>query len=309
MPSAPRLSAHEVAEAAARDELGDLARWHAPELPPPLLDPSPCDECGIRTRCANEGLACEAFAVFVQVGTKRRWGTAPRQPSFLFYDRLFTEPFKKDHELSGMSPLERRAAVKKLAGRGHSRSVIAELLGVVKSTVLNDLAGTQWQAKPRIFKTPRDSKWLTERRTKAKELAAQGHSTREIADALGVNTVTVSRDLRHAGAIAPPDDRRLWRYRGSKGRFRRTTISEQRVSAVRELVANGHTLPEIAGMFGVHTNTVSMDLKRLGGRRNIRQQVAKDSDMRPPGPIAVRAPCGDRHPPMARVAGPRLHRP
>jgi DNA-binding CsgD family transcriptional regulator len=270
MSAAPHLSAHEAAEAAARDELDDLSRWHAPELP--LLDPSPCDECGIRTRCANEGLACEAFALFVQVGTKGRWGTAPRQPSFMFYDRLFTEPFKKGHEPSGMSVLERRAAAKRLADRGHSRSVIAELLGVVKSTVLNDLAGTEWQAKPRIFKTPRERKWLTERRSKAKELAAQGHSTREIADALGVNTMTVCRDLRHAGAIAPPDDHRLWRYRGSRGRFRRTAISEQRLSAVRELVVSGHSLREIAGMFGVHTNTVSMDLKRLGGRRNICQQ-------------------------------------
>jgi hypothetical protein len=56
---------------------------------------------------------------------------APKQPRRLFFDRVFAARFKDHGELSGMSIPERRAVTKRLADRGHSRSVIAELLECV----------------------------------------------------------------------------------------------------------------------------------------------------------------------------------
>jgi DNA-binding NarL/FixJ family response regulator len=46
---------------------------------------------------------------------------------------------------------------------------------------------------------------IPERREAVKELNGNGHSTREIADVVGVNHATVSRDLRVANATGDPD--------------------------------------------------------------------------------------------------------
>jgi hypothetical protein len=53
-----------------------------------LSGPAPCDDCPHRARCA-EGLACEAFALFVQYGTEERWNCAARQPNRETFERLF----------------------------------------------------------------------------------------------------------------------------------------------------------------------------------------------------------------------------
>ena len=50
--------------------------------------PCPCDECGLRTRCALERLACEAFARFVH---RKGWRTAPRAPTSARYVALFAK--------------------------------------------------------------------------------------------------------------------------------------------------------------------------------------------------------------------------
>ncbi len=114
MSSAPRLSAHEVAEAAARDELEDLSRWRAPELPQD--DPGPCPGCASWSRCEARLEACEAFFLYTKL---QQWATAPRQPSRDVYDRLFSRRFRiRGEQLDGMTVIERRAAAQELAAGG-----------------------------------------------------------------------------------------------------------------------------------------------------------------------------------------------
>lgn len=88
------LTAHELqdSKAEAREQIQQLMRRHAPELgvSPAPAEPGPCDGCATRSRCAEQGLACEAFALFVNVAHSiRRWRLAPRQASKIVYDRLF----------------------------------------------------------------------------------------------------------------------------------------------------------------------------------------------------------------------------
>jgi len=246
-----------------------LLRLHAQRGLPPPPEPGPCEGCGTRSSCAKHHLACERFAIFVDVGgLESRWGTAPREPSRIVYDRLFTAPFKRDGEHSGMSMRERRAAAKSLADRGHSRRVIAELLGIVISTVRRDLA---WPNEPahrvgpkKIYKPTRESQWLIGRRAAVQELAAKGHSRREIAVMLDIDKQKVSRDLRRANATAATAETE-GRDRGGDGRYRRTASGDLRLPMVKKLAAEGHNAREIAGIVGVHLRTVFNDLKLLRG--------------------------------------------
>jgi hypothetical protein len=131
MSSAPRPPAHEVAEAAARDELEDLSRWRAPELPQD--DPGPCPGCASWSRCEARLEACEAFFLYTKL---QQWATAPRQPSREVYDRLFSRRFRvRGEQLDGMTVIERRAAAQELAAGGCSSREIAEVVGICRSTV------------------------------------------------------------------------------------------------------------------------------------------------------------------------------
>lgn len=223
-----------------------------------------------------ENVACEQFLIFVNVGGSkgRCWGTAARQPSKLIFDRLFTKPFKDHGELTGMSIAERCAAAKKLTDRGHNRRVIAELLGVVPSTVRYDLLGPI--ARKAGINVSRVSKWLSARRAAVQELAAEGYSRREMAGLLGIDKQKVSRDLRLAH-VAVPTRETKGRYRASDGQYRRTALGDLRLPEVRRLAGAGHSAREIAAIVGVNRRTVHEDLKRLGGWRGIRQRARADS--------------------------------
>ena len=62
--------------------------------------PGPCAGCRHAPACAT-GLACEAFALFVDLAGERRWQSAPRKPTRETYLRTFGT--------HGLTRLRRRA--------------------------------------------------------------------------------------------------------------------------------------------------------------------------------------------------------
>lgn len=49
---------------------------------------APCDDCRFARRCAEEKLACEAFAMFVARAGAKRWRAAPRAPTRARYEAV-----------------------------------------------------------------------------------------------------------------------------------------------------------------------------------------------------------------------------
>lgn len=58
-----------------------------------LLEPAPCEACGMANLCRRDRLACEPFAEYVHEGRFDR--DAPRRPTSATFERLFPIPNTK----------------------------------------------------------------------------------------------------------------------------------------------------------------------------------------------------------------------
>lgn len=53
-----------------------------------LNEPAPCTDCRFACRCGEARFACDAFAIFMNGGSKTRWSHAPRVPNRERYQAL-----------------------------------------------------------------------------------------------------------------------------------------------------------------------------------------------------------------------------
>lgn len=160
----------------------------------------------------------------------------------------------KDREQMGMvlEPVEhtiqeRRARVKVMIDDERSCKEIEMELGVTKMTVIRDRAALGYSP----WREDREQE-ITARRAQVKEMVAAGQPSKIIAEALGVNTMTISRDCEALG-ISPPQNKE------SIAR----SVAERR-SAVRDEYERGTAIKEIAAKLGVNHMTVRRDIELLG---------------------------------------------
>ena len=87
MPAQAAVARPVVAPAPRAAAAPPVAPWRASRAID--LEASPCDACRLKRRCADELLACDAFAMFAAGETVARWKGAPRAPTRARFDALF----------------------------------------------------------------------------------------------------------------------------------------------------------------------------------------------------------------------------
>lgn len=143
--------------------------------------------------------------------------------------------------------LERRANVRKMFDEGMECAEIAKELGISKMTVLRDRKHMGLTAL-----SAEQESAITERRSKVAVMVKSDMNYKQIASALGMSEMMVSRDCEAMGLTSLK----------SKASVAEKT-AERRVT-VREMFTAGSDVNEIASRLDVHPMTVRRDLASIG---------------------------------------------
>lgn len=151
---------------------------------------------------------------------------------------------------------------------GHQRLRVAGELGVdVPTTVIEVASADEAREIARTLNEDRRAMPKAERLEVVKALREEGHTTRAIAGAVGVDHSTVIRDLA-GGASAPPArvtglDGKSYPARKT-GVLRTQSATRERERRISELAAEGHTAAQIGPLVGMTKESVKDAAKRAG---------------------------------------------